>query len=751
LSTSRVERRCTADGSIYFIKAGSRMKHVTRWVALCLALGIPGSAVAQDYTKWYLAEGATGFFEEEILIGNPNAADAQVAIQYVLPAGSPVPVPAPKQVVVKGFSRATVRVNDDLPSSAVSAVVTCSNGLPIVVERSMYWGGAARLGGHNTTAVQQPAVEWFLAEGVSNAIFDEFILVQNPNAQEVSVEITYLGTDGVRDVDTYVVGANSRRTIWAAVDLEGRFPRNFRNRTFSARVKSLDPTAPIIAERAIYWGGIFAAGLNPGGTNAAGITQLSDTWRFGEGYTSAGFQTFVLIANPGDAPVTVDTTFFLEDGTTEVDTRTLLPNSRTNIWVNAELGRAGNAPFSILVKARNSGQIAAERAMYWGNLREGHVVAGIPAEANRWAFAEGVEDRVRGVAHDSYFLLNNAGDADAQVTAYFVREDATGFSHSFIVPARSRFTLGTEQFLQLSNQRFSAFFDSTQPIVAERATYWGQGYYGGHASAGVPWTPAFNFAGLQAPAGPAVTSISPAFGPNTGGTDVTIKGRNFARDASVTFGGDLARSLTVVDAETIVARTSATTALGAKAVVVTSRSQSATSPQDFIFEAPPPPPPPPPPPTTGTTARGAPVAIYCESFRSDGVCTRVRTWPFPQDLLGVIGQLATERRDLLLASCVEHGGNNRFMFEAVRRVRQATGSNRWGLNIKRGNQGLSQDVLTYFYGPEGTEMEGDIRVYIFDMISGHCGGNPGPNWEDVTEKTRAGGTIGRWTTAGQSF
>jgi hypothetical protein len=91
------------------------------------------------------------------------------------------------------------------------------------------------------------------------------------------------------------------------------------------------------------------------------------------------------------------------------------------------------------------------------------------------------------------------------------------------------------------------------------------------------------------------------------------------------------------------------------------------------------------------------------------------------------------------------------MFEAVRRLRTATGSNRWGLNIKRGNQGLSQDIVTYFYGPEGTEMEGDVRVYIFDIIGGHCGNNPGPNWEDVTEKTRAGGTIGRWTTAGQSF
>ena len=50
------------------------MHHVVRFVAaLCLALALPGLATAQDYTKWYLAEGSTGFFEEEILIANPNA------------------------------------------------------------------------------------------------------------------------------------------------------------------------------------------------------------------------------------------------------------------------------------------------------------------------------------------------------------------------------------------------------------------------------------------------------------------------------------------------------------------------------------------------------------------------------------------------------------------------------------------------------------------------------------------------------
>ena len=57
------------------------MLHSVRLVAaLCLALALPGLAAAQDYKKWYLAEGSTGFFEQEILIGNPNGAEATVQV-----------------------------------------------------------------------------------------------------------------------------------------------------------------------------------------------------------------------------------------------------------------------------------------------------------------------------------------------------------------------------------------------------------------------------------------------------------------------------------------------------------------------------------------------------------------------------------------------------------------------------------------------------------------------------------------------
>ena len=109
---------------------------------------------------------------------------------------------------------------------------------------------------------------------------------------------------------------------------------------------------------------------------------------------------------------------------------------------------------------------------------------------------------------------------------------------------------------------------------------------------------------------------------------------------------------------------------------------------------------------------------------------------------GVNNQLAAERPDLLYQSCAEHGGNNRYMFELVRRLRAQ--DNRFGLNWKRGNFGdLSQDIVNYNYSADSDE--GTENVYIFDIIGGHCGPRPSPAWIDQTQATRDAGTKGVWT------
>lgn len=76
-------------------------------------------------------------------------------------------------------------------------------------------------------------------------------------------------------------------------------------------------------------------------------------------------------------------------------------------------------------------------------------------------------------------------------------------------------------------------------------------------------------------------------------------------------------------------------------------------------------------------------------------------------------------------------GNNTWMFRVLQRLRQQ--DNRFGLNWKRGNIGdLSQDVITYIFDDIPDELADQHHIYMWDIIGGHCGGNPtpnaGPNW-----------------------
>jgi hypothetical protein len=114
--------------------------------------------------------------------------------------------------------------------------------------------------------------------------------------------------------------------------------------------------------------------------------------------------------------------------------------------------------------------------------------------------------------------------------------------------------------------------------------------------------------------------------------------------------------------------------------------------------------------------------------------------PLPAYGANVVATMAAQFPGALRNSC----GNHEWLLRLVYALRQI--DTRWGFNWKRGRVGdLSEDVVTYQFGPGADE--NNTNVYIIDVIGGHCGGNPGPNWQDQTEATRRAGTIGRWTLA----
>lgn len=555
-------------------------------LALCLiALLRPVPSFAQPLQRWYLAEGATNaFFEEEILIANPSAASADIKITYLLMNGAPVV----QTFTMTPTSRHTVRVNSVMGlenTGAVSAVVECTNGHEIVVERSMYWADGQRYGGHNANGITETATDWFLAEG-STGFFDDFVLIANPSAtQTAAVNVTFLLENGTTVPRTYQIAPNSRFNIWTNLDIP-----ELANKAFSTTVRSTNGVE-IAVERAMY----FGPGRE-GGHESAGVTEAKPNWFFAEGFTGPGgtnplqFDTFLLLSNPGTLPATANVTFFREGGTPIQRIYDLPPTSRLNVWVDLVPGLEA-AAFSTRVTSTQP--IVCERAMYWGkgsgDWLDAHNTPGVTEEALKWAFAEGVEDGIdnSGTFYDSYYLLVNTSATPAQIRATFMREDGTGIVRDLSVPAASRFTLWTEPYPELSNQRFAAFFESTNSVtfVAERAVYWGEGYRGGHASRGTPWTGTIGTPAT--PPNPTLTSISPTTGLVSGGTAVTLTGTNFAAGATVTIGGLPATDVVVLNAQRITARTPMHTTVGSVNVAVTTAGQTLQLPNGFTYSSPP--------------------------------------------------------------------------------------------------------------------------------------------------------------------
>jgi hypothetical protein len=234
--------------------------------------GHESAGVTQAATSWFLAEGATGdFFDLFILIANPDPElAATVRATYLLTSGATLV----KDYVVNAASRLTVSVDNEtfdgqplLANAALSTVLTSTNGVPIVVERAMWWPGGAQgpwYEGHNSPGATATGRTWALADGESggSAGASTYLLIANTSPVAASVRVTVFVEGGSPVERSYTVGANSRFNV----DVGSEFGAAVANRRYGALVESLGTSpAAIVVERAMYsnaGGRLWAAGTN---------------------------------------------------------------------------------------------------------------------------------------------------------------------------------------------------------------------------------------------------------------------------------------------------------------------------------------------------------------------------------------------------------------------------------------------------------------------------------------------------------
>ncbi len=233
--------------------------------------GHESAGVTAPATTWLLAEGATGpFFDLFVLLANPDDRAAEARLTYLLPEGTTYT----RSLTVPPNSRRTVWVDFDTPdgavgrplaSTAVSTTVEVTNGVPIIVERAMWWPGptpATWAEAHNSAGATQAGTLWALAEGEESSLTDTYLLVANTSATAGTARVTLVFEDGTSIDRTFPLAATSRTNVAVGVE----FPEAA-GRRFGAIVESLgDTPAMVVVERAMY---TSAAGLYwSAGTNA---------------------------------------------------------------------------------------------------------------------------------------------------------------------------------------------------------------------------------------------------------------------------------------------------------------------------------------------------------------------------------------------------------------------------------------------------------------------------------------------------
>lgn len=322
------------------------------------------TAIAEPAQVWYLAEGAThSGFDLFYLIQNPNGQDAHIRVRYLLPVGDPIE----KAYVVAANSRFNIWVDlehERLAQTDVSAIVTSTNGVPVIVERSMYMnaGGRPFGAGHNSAGVSAPATRWFLAEGATGNFFDEFVLLANPERTTANVRASFMLPDGDVIIRNYSVPPESRFNIW--VDLED--PR-LASSAVSTELESTNGV-PIIVERTMWWPGPSAAQWAEA-HNSPGAATTATKWGLAEGELggSQSRETFILLANTSPYAGSARVTLLFKDGTTASKTFALVAKSRLNVAVAAEFPVAAGRQFGAVIESLGEQpvELVVERAMYW--------------------------------------------------------------------------------------------------------------------------------------------------------------------------------------------------------------------------------------------------------------------------------------------------------------------------------------------------------------------------------------------------
>jgi photosystem II stability/assembly factor-like uncharacterized protein len=371
--------------------------------------------------------------------------------------------------MVKGGSQITatnVRVHSPYRATCAFDLAGAAEGdWDVVATNTNGLEGRLRGGFHVSSGKR-----WYLAEGSTGesgiGLFETWVLLQNPGAQQTTAQLTYLTPQGSKAGPKVVLRPNSRTTVNVADTLSNTWEVS----------TSVESDRPIVVERAMYWDspGVYRESAS----GSIGTTYTAGTWYLAEGSTGTDtfgrFDTYVTVANPGGAEADVALTFMTPGGPVAGPTAVLGAGRR---WTVDASGWVPNQ-WSVSTEVNSNNPVVAERSVYWNSSdsfrTSAHNSIGATETSSQWFLAEGSTGNGAEGAFDTWVVLQNPGNYYAEAMLEFDTPSGKVAGPKVALEPYSR------QSVQVADSVPDQYSISTKvvsdnPIVVERSTYFNSG------------------------------------------------------------------------------------------------------------------------------------------------------------------------------------------------------------------------------------------------------------------------------------
>ena len=346
-----------------------------------------------------------------------------------------------KIVEIPAFDRVQVDVDAEQQGTFVATTVELLGGGGLVEQRAFY-PTSSGLGQSVSACSTTLSSEWYLAEGYTVDLAEQFVLLSNPSADQVVVDVAFHTSAGLMEPSAYTglpVNPYSVRVI--DVGVEGGGARGEASVGVSVRA----------ARGALMVGRSMTANddRRGGSSVSTGAPLTADRWWFADGLKGPEVTERFSVMNPTDAAVSVIATFFPageidETLTAGVSTTVDVPSDDVVVVDAGSLAELPEGSHSVVFSTLDGQSIVVDRALTRvseSGLKVTSVSPGVPERRDGLLPTAWLIPAAPSVEVSDGAVLLNLDDVEQEVTVSTYGSNGlveVGSSSRFTVPAASQ-------------------------------------------------------------------------------------------------------------------------------------------------------------------------------------------------------------------------------------------------------------------------------------------------------------------------